>query len=117
MLELVFEGISYIDMNIAQTLGYKSTLFVQLEFILEKRSLKNRSSFQLSRKHFIKYTIQAKKEPVKKEPKVKKEPTPRKPKKEDKEEKKKKKGKEAWETDSEDEESDDAMSADGFTSE
>ena len=64
--------------------------------------------------------ISAKKEPVKKEPKVKKETPTKKPKKEPKElspaEKKKKKGKNAWETDSEDEDSD-AMSADGFTSE
>ena len=59
--------------------------------------------------------ISAKKETVKKEPKVKKEI-----KKESKElspgEKKAKKGKAAWETDSEDED-DDAMSGDGFTSE
>ena len=61
-----------------------------------------------------KLNFSAKKETVKKEPKVKKEI-----KKESKElspgEKKAKKGKAAWETDSEDE--DDDMSGDGFTSE
>ena len=79
-----------------------------------KREPKGTTSFYV---HLSKSTLSAKKEVVKKEPKVKKEV-----KKEAKDtspkEKKTKKGKNAWETDSEDGDGpDDAMSADGFTSE